>query len=344
MSDDTAWQLTASAFNWTPQVVRAERGAIDIAASIAADGVADRIEVEAGQVWRGFPVPADDEVDALRERLADAGGSVSIVGASIDEWTESGRPRDEDERFAFLLPQLRASSRLGAEGVRLPIGQAGPALLARLLPVLHDLDLILFEEAQGSQTPSAPAQAAAYSEIARLNDPHLRLLIDISMLMPALPTSYVRALAAAGVDEALVRRLADDWRDPATPSVVREALRGGAIPGSAQALAMDMIVRFGRSSADELRDVLPLVGAFHLKFWDLDDADGRVSAPIRDVASLLRGTAFDGTLCSEWGGHAWLDESPAEMTTAHLALARRALGGRTPASGVHSLPGKSSSV
>lgn len=326
MSTDGSWRLTASAFNWTPQIVRAERGAIDIAASIAADGIADRIEVEAGQVWRGFPSPADDEVDALRARLADAGGGTSIVGASIDEWTESGCRRDDDERFALLLPQLRASSRLGAEGVRLPIGQAGPALLARLRPVLHELDLVLFEEVQGSQTPDSPAHAAAYDEIARLDDPRIRLLVDISMLMPALPTSYVRALAAAGVDDALVRRLADGWRDPSTAGVVTEALRDGSIPGSAQALAMDMIVRFGRSSADELRGVLPLVGAFHLKFWDLDDADGRVSSPIRDVGALLRGTDFAGTLCSEWGGHAWLDESPSEMTRAHLALARRALG------------------
>ncbi|WP_231916238.1 restriction endonuclease subunit R [Microbacterium karelineae] len=326
MSAPFSGRLAASAFNWTPQIVRAERGATDIAATIATDGIADLIEVEAGQAWRGFPAPADDEVDALRERLADAGARVSIVGASIDEWAEDGHRRDDDERLAFLLPQLRAASRVGAEGARLPIGQAGPALLARLQPVLHELDLVLFEEAQGSQTPGSDAHAADYDEIARLDDPHLRLLIDISMLMPALPTSYVRALASAGVDDALVRRLADGWRDPATPRVVMEALRGGAIPGSAQALAMDMIVRFGRSSADELREVLPLVGAFHLKFWDLDDADGRVSAPIRDVGSLLRGTAFRGTLCSEWGGHAWLDDDPAEMTSAHLALARRALG------------------
>ena len=41
------------------------------------------------------------------------------------------------------------------------------------------------------------------------------------------------------------------------------------------------------------------------------------------------GTGFSGTLCSEWGGHEWLDDDPTRMTRDHLALARRALNGET---------------
>ena len=51
---------------------------------------------------------------------------------------------------------------------------------------------------------------------------------------------------------------------------------------------MNLLVRFGRSPVDVVRGILPLVGAFHLKFWDLDDADGRVSQPLRDLGALLR--------------------------------------------------------
>ncbi len=43
------WTLTASAFNWTPEVVRAERSAADIAVGIVRDGVAPAIEIEAGR-------------------------------------------------------------------------------------------------------------------------------------------------------------------------------------------------------------------------------------------------------------------------------------------------------
>jgi hypothetical protein len=71
--------------------------------------------------------------------------------------------------------------------------------------------------------------------------------------------------------------------------------------------------------------VLPLVSAFHLKFWDLDDTDGRISAPIRAVAAELAGRDFTGTFTSEWGGLEWLDDDAARMTSDHLAIAQSAL-------------------
>lgn len=52
------WMLSASAFNWTPEVIAAERPATEIAVEVARD-VEPVIELEAGQVWRTFPVPDD---------------------------------------------------------------------------------------------------------------------------------------------------------------------------------------------------------------------------------------------------------------------------------------------
>src|SRR4030095_2765986 len=155
-----AWILAASAFNWTPDVIRAERAAPEIAVGIVTDGIAPVIELEPGQLWRSFPVSADAEVDALRHARVAAGGSVSIVGASLDDWLSATRRRTEDERLAFLLPQLHSARRVRASGVRLPIGQAGDALLRRVLPTLHELDLVLYEEIQGQQAPDSPMTAA----------------------------------------------------------------------------------------------------------------------------------------------------------------------------------------
>ncbi|MDR6907778.1 hypothetical protein J2X63_003486 [Agromyces sp. 3263] len=319
------WTMAASAFNWTPEVIRAERTAPDIAAGIVIGGIASTIELEPGQLWRSFPVSADAEVDALRRVLDSAGGSVSIVGASLDDWTGGRQRRSEEERLAFLLPQLRAAHRVGATGVRLPIGQAGEALLRRLLPTLHELDLVLYEEIQGQQAPESAPTAAAIDVIARIDDPGVRLLVDLSMLMPALPITYLDELAHAGLPPELLARLLDEWRDPATTGAVVGLLRSGGVPPAIQTLYMNLLVRFGRSRAADLRGILPLVGAFHLKFWDLDNADLRVSAPIRDLGALLAGSDFAGTLCSEWGGHEWLDADAADMTRRHLAVAHTAL-------------------
>ncbi|WP_314504067.1 hypothetical protein [uncultured Microbacterium sp.] len=319
------WVLSASAFNWTPEMIAADRDADDIALGIVEDGVAVEIEAEPGQLWRSFPGRSEADAAAFGARLTEAGGRVSILGASIDDWSPAGTRRTEDERFAFLLPQIQIAQQLGARGLRLPIGQAGPALLERVLPVLQETGLTLFEEIQGSQTPGSPQAGAAIDRIVAIDDPHVQLLVDISMFMPAVPESYLARLGAGGVPTELIDTLRQEWRDPATVGAIVGLLRSGGVPASVHTLYMDMLVRFGRSEAAVIAEVLPWVGAFHLKFWDLDDADDRVSGPIRDLGALLGGTGFEGTFCSEWGGHEWLDDDPTTITTDHLALARRAL-------------------
>jgi hypothetical protein len=101
-------------------------------------------------------------------------------------------------------------------------------------------------------------------------------------------------------------------------------LRSGDVPPAVHTLYMNLLVRFGRSDVSVIRPILSSVGAFHLKFWDLDDTDSRVSAPLHDLSRELA-AGFAGTLCSEWGGHEWLDDDPTEMTRRHLALAGDAL-------------------
>ncbi len=321
----SGWTLSASAFNLTPELIRAETTAPELALSLIERDVADTVEVELGQLWRGFPAPGERDTLAFREALVGAGGGVSIVGGSIDDWASATRRRTDDERYEFVRPQLVAAAAIGAEGVRLPIGQAGPALLRRLVPVLEELDLVLFEELQGQQAPGRPETDAAVGDIADIDSPHVRLLLDISMLMPSLPHGYLDRLAGAGVSADLVRRLRDEWREPATLAAVLDELRGGRVPGQVQTLFMNLLIRFGRSDIGDLTSVLPLLSGVHLKFWDLDDTDGQVSGPIRGLGAALRATGFTGTLCSEWGGHEWLDDDPWDITRRHLALARAAL-------------------
>ncbi|WP_345800743.1 hypothetical protein AAIB33_14880 [Microbacterium sp. AZCO] len=321
----SSWDLGASAFNWTPEVIRADRRAADIALGVIEDGIASTIEIEPGQMWRSFPEPSVAEVDAFRAGLDAAGGAVSILGGSLDDWALPARRRTDDERLAFLVPQLLAAARLGARGVRVPFGQTGPELLRLLQPVLDELDVVLYEEIQGQQTLEVPAVAANLELLDALGDPRIRVLIDISMLMPSVPPSYLEQLRAGGVSAALVDRLEHEWRSPDTHAAVIDALRTGQVPGAVHTLFMNLLIRFGRSTVDDLAPLLPLTAGVHLKFWDLDDTDARVTQPIADIGAALRRTGFAGTLTSEWGGHEWLDDDPAEMTRAHLALARNAL-------------------
>ncbi|WP_455836280.1 restriction endonuclease subunit R [Pseudarthrobacter siccitolerans] len=323
-----SWTLCASSFNWTPDIIAARRTAQDIVTDIA-DSVVQTIELEPGLVWRSFPAPRGAEVDELRDALAAKGGSVSIVGASLDDFTPTER-RPLQERLDFLVPQLHAAHRVGATGIRLPIGQAGTDLLTLVQPLLHELDLVLYEEIQGQQAPGSAAVEPALDAIDALGDDHVRVLVDISMLMPALPVSYLEELRRGGLPEDFVGRLENDWRDPSTIDAVTALLRSGNVPPRIHTLFMNLLIRFGRSDAADLQGILPMAGAFHLKFWDLDDDGGRVSQPLRDLGALLGRNGFSGTLTSEWGGHEWLQDDPTDMTRRHLALAEAALAEAAP--------------
>ncbi|AXJ08753.1 restriction endonuclease subunit R [Arthrobacter sp. PM3] len=323
------WTLCASTFNWAPEIISARRTARDVVTGIT-DSVVKTIELEPGLLWRTFPAPQDAEVDGLRDSLAAHGGRVSIVGASLDDFTSPTARRSLQERLDFLAPQLQAARRVGASGVRLPIGQAGAELLALVQPLLHELDLVLYEEIQGQQNPRNPVIAPALDAIAGLADDHVRVLVDISMLMPDLPVTYLEELRRGGVSPELLVRLEKDWRDPATLTAVTAMLRSGEVPRRVHTLFMNLLIRFGRSEAADLQGILPLVGAIHLKFWDLEDDGGRVSQPLRDLGGLLGRNGFTGTLTSEWGGHEWLLDDPTEMTRRHLALAEEALAEPAP--------------
>lgn len=318
------WTLGASSFNWAPEIIAARRTAVDIVSGIPKVAT-PTVELEPGLVLRSFPAPDDREVDVLRESLAAKGGRISIVGASLDDFTSPTQRRDLPERLDFLVPQLEAARRVGASGVRLPLGQAGPELLGLLQPLLHELDLVLYEEIQGQQTPDSAPVAAALDAIAALGDERIRVLVDVSMLMPALPLTYLEELRKGGISPHLVKRLEEDWANPATTGAVLDLLRAGKVPPQVHTLFMNLLIRFGRSDTGDLAGILPLVGAFHLKFWDLNDDGGRVSEPLRDLGSLLTSRGFTGTLTSEWGGHEWLRDDPTEMTRQHLALAAEAL-------------------
>ncbi|MDQ0693027.1 restriction endonuclease subunit R [Arthrobacter sp. W4I7] len=318
-----SWTLCASSFNWTPDIITARQSAHDIVTGIA-DSTVKTVELEPGLVWRSFPAPHDAEVDELRDALAAKGGSVSIVGASLDDFTPTER-RPLQQRLDFLVPQIHAAHRVGAHGIRLPIGQAGTELLTLVQPLLHELDLVLFEEIQGQQAPGSPAVEPALEAIDALGDDQVRVLVDISMLMPALPVTYLEKLRQGGMPQDFMRRLENDWRDPATIDAVTALLRSGNVPPPIRTLYMNLLIRFGRSDAADLQGILPMVGAFHLKFWDLDDDGGRVTEPLRDLGGLLGRNGFSGTLTSEWGGHEWLQDDPTEMTRRHLAMAEAAL-------------------
>jgi len=147
-------------------------------------------------------------------------------------------------------------------------------------------------------------------------------VLDTSMVTPQLPVSYLQALRQSDLPITLVDQVSADWGSPQTTAAVRQCLAEGRVPPTAMALFMTMAIRFGTWTVADLEPLLPHVGAVHLKFWDLDDADRRVTAPLVDLGAALDRHGYRGTLCSEWGGHDWWmgREGALQMTRDHLGL------------------------
>ena len=317
----------ASAFNWTPEVIRAERPAPDIAVGIVADGVASMIEIEPGQLWRSFPESADAEVDALRPASRrSAGRSASSARASMTGLPRgAAAPTMSDSRSCS--PSSAPRIGVGATGVRLPIGQAGEPLLRQLLPTLHELDLVLFEEIQGQQTPDSPGGARAIDDDRR----HRRSAACGCSSTSACSCRRCRRatsseLRAGGVHGALLAAARVRLARPRDRSTRWSTLlRSGGVPPAVHTMlhepagALRTIGCRGPPRHPPARRRVPsqVLGPRRHRRPGV--------APIRDLGAELAGTGFTGTLTSEWGGHEWLDDDPATMTRAHLTLARAAL-------------------
>jgi hypothetical protein len=167
--------------------------------------------------------------------------------------------------------------------------------------------------------------------VSSLGTDWLRFLLDLSLCMPALPRSYLEALAGRGAEAGFVRTLDDAWTqaDPAELSAVLAPAISSARSPELAALLVTAMTRFGSTEVADWRWFLPHVASVHLKFWELDDEGGAVSRPIRELRAALAALGYDGTYCSEWGGHEWMpaEVDPAAMTAGH----RRFFDDATPA-------------
>jgi sugar phosphate isomerase/epimerase len=319
--DDPAWVVTL--FSFTGTLLEARQRPDDILNSVLGDGLARRIEIDAPQHFRSYPSLHDTELDRTSEVLERYGARLNILGCYHDASPAPGRFLSHDQSVDRLEKQIRAARRLGAWGVRVGLGLVPEPALTALVPVLEASDLVWVEEVQGPCRPDAEQLHRRLELVDSLATDHVRFLLDLSLCMPALPTSYVEALHRHGAASTLIDRLHEAWHAAdhrAVTALLRAELAAVASPQLAS-LFVTPLTRFGCSTVADWRWFLPNVAAVHLKYWDLDDRAGAVSTPVRQLRSALADIGFPGTFCSEWGGHEWISHAdPVTMTLEHRRI------------------------
>ena len=244
------WVLSASAFNWTPEMIAGERDAVDIAVGIVEDGLASVIEAEPGQLWRSFPSRSEADAAIFGDAWPRPAVASASSGASLDDWSAAGHAPHEAERLAFLLPQIadrapaRRCGRAAADRPGRPTAartRAAGAARDRPHAVRRD---------PGSQTPDSPQAGAAIDQIAGIDDPHVRLLVDICDAHAFAAAELSRAARGGGRAGGAHRRAAAS--SGATPPRGRDrrcCCDRAACRHRVHTLYMNLLVRFGRSDA-----------------------------------------------------------------------------------------------
>ena len=324
---DPDWAVTL--FSFTTELV-AGTPPEEVLDTVVTEAGIRRVEIDGFQHFAGLPRVTDAEAAAFREQTDRLGISLTELGIYADTGLRSDRLLTQDETVSYLADQVDSAAKLGFPAVKIMFG-VDPAILEGLRPHLERTGIPIYQEVQGPIRIDSP-ELDRQREFAASRGPELfGFVFDLSACMPALPVTYLEALRRLSVPEEAVRILDEEWAADRTGSVRRrvgELTAAAGLPHSVQPMLAMPFLRFGSSSVKEFRDFLPEVSIVHLKFWDLDDADGRVSTPIADLRAELGALGFSGPVTTEWGGHEYLDPgryTALDMTRQHRELYDRSV-------------------
>ena len=153
--------------------------------------------------------------------------------------------------------------------------------------------------------------------------------------MRDIPPGILESFHREGMPETLIELSKEIWHaDMPTPEKFGQVqVRASALGATPQQLGrLNMTLRmFSKQPLEQWAEVMPRVVHIHGRFYSFD-ADG--DEPSIDYAALMRvfcEGGYQGSMSSEWEGHAYTDEfSGFEMVKQHQALGRRLWNAASP--------------
>ena len=264
-------------------------------------------------------------------RLCDRLGlEPAAVSGYVDLLRRPGRAMSLDECVAELEAQIDVAARLGFPVIRLTVGVPVDAI-ERVVRSAEAAGVVLATEFQGPQTPDDPALQALLGLRERVGgSSSVALVLDFSIAMHAVPSTFVDAVRAGGMAADDLDRIVALWRGGAKLGELFAAITATGAPRPAQDEARSGFVRFGRQDAAAWAPLVPLIAHAHAKFWELDASGDEPTTDNRAAIEMLREGGFQGVVTSEWGGSAWVDMPEADgfaIVAQHQSLLRRLIEG-----------------
>jgi len=297
-------------------------------------GLGPGLEVIGHQSWRGYPRLAREDVLGFRRLCERLGLEPAAIGGYVDLLRRPGGVMTVEECVEALETQIDAAAGLGFPVIRLHVAVPVPAI-ERVVPAAERAGVILATEFQGPQTPDDPSLQALLELRERVGgSPAVALVLDFSIAMRAIPTTFAHAVRSAGMARGDLDRIVELWRGGANVGELFAAIAATDAAGLAQDEARSGFVRFGRQDPGAWAPLVPLIAHAHAKFWEIDEAGDDPTTDSGAVVDMLLAGGFRGVVTSEWGGSAWVDLDDVDgfaIVAQHQRLLGR-LSQRTPAS------------
>ena len=246
-----------------------------------------------------YPVATEAEIAAWRELMQKYGTRPtcldSIIAVGADAKIPFAHPgADYDEQVQLMQDELTLCHQLGFYLMRIPVGYGVRMdVIEHVLPMAEELGITLGLEIHVPMTITGEKVQSYLEFIARTGTKFACLIPDMAIFATALPTRLVDKTLRAGADAAATERICAHY-------AAGESLDGLDAPGCEELLAFAR--RNVPSRVEELPDILPYVGHFHAKFYDVDETLTEHGIRFDRVVPLLQKAGWDGYLNSEFEG------------------------------------------
>lgn len=325
-------RLATSTFSFADEWLVGELTVSGLLDHVARAGAPEGVEVIGHQLWRTFPHLERGEIVAFRRLLEELELEPAAIGVYVDLLRRRDRPLTPEESLAELAVEIETASALGFPVARLHAGLP-LEVIEGVATVAEERGVVVAIEVQGEQRPEDPGATSLLELLERMERPSLGLVLDFSVSMRRVPTTFIGAAVGAGVPADALEEAIALWEQGAPTRDVLRVLEESRAPEPALDLARSGLVRFGRQGPETWAPHVRHIAHVHAKVWELDEHGRDPAVRDTELIEVLQAGGYDGFICSEWGGHAWLhagEVDASNVAAQHLAHLARLIEATSP--------------
>lgn len=254
-----------------------------------------------------YPKATEAEIAAWHELMAKYGtvptclDSIIAVRPGMSKLPFAHPGASLEEQAQLMRDELTLCHQLGFYLMRIPVGYGVQmSVIEQMLPMAEELGITLGLEIHVPMTITGE-QVQNYIEfIDRKKTNNACLIPDMAIFATSLPRCLQRKALAAGADPETVRTIVQAYEARQDMAAVAEELRAKGVGEAEELLAF--AVRNVPSRVEELPGILPYIGHFHGKFYDMDEACCEHGIRFDEVVPILKQAGWEGYINSEYEG------------------------------------------